>query len=166
MGKIRNATRLATAALGIAVLSAGSLAAQEVDIDKAKSLETEAAQLLALQDDWNNAAKLLREAAAYRPEGDAQARQDLFQASRIAYYRGHQRRAVNDLEHLADRALEEGDVLTAAQALADAAWIAHEEGMGGKTLDLSQRAQKLALSPFISDTQRAALQERFTRAVG
>ena len=73
---------------------------------------------------------------------------------------------VSDLESLADRALSEGDVLTAAQALADAAWIANEEGMGGKTLTLSERARKLAMSPLISDEQREALEERFVGAAG
>ena len=161
MGIVKTTARLATVTLGIGVLATGALAAQEVDLDKAEALEAKAAELLNVQDDWNSAAKLLREAASHRPDGDAQARQDLYQASRIAYYRGQERRAVNDLEHLADRALEEGDVLTAAHALADAAWIAHEEGMGTKTLDLSERAQKLALSPLITETQRATLQERF-----
>lgn len=161
MGLKIAATRLATVTLAAGVLSAGSLAAQDVDLHKASALEAEAAQLLEFQDDWSKAANLLREAAAYRPEGDAQARQDLFQASRLAYYRGHERRALNDLEDLAQRSLEEGDVLTAAQALADAAWIANEEGMGGKTIDLAARARKLALSPLITEAQRAALQDRF-----
>ena len=168
MGFLNAASRLATVTLSVGVLSAGALAAQEVDLNKAKALETEAAQLMDANDpgSWSDAASLLREAAAARPEGDAQARQDLFQASRLAYYRGHQTRALYDLEDLADRALDEGDVLTAAQALADAAWIANEEGMGSKTLDLSKRARKLALSPLISDAQRAALQDRFEGTAG
>lgn len=166
MSFLNAATRLATVTLSVGVLTAGSLAAQDVDLNKARSLETEAEQLLQDQDNWRKAAKLLREAAAYRPEGDAQARADLFQASRLAYYRGQETRALYELEDLADRALAEGDVLTAAQALADAAWIANEEGMGGKTIDLSKRAQKLAMSPLISEAQRSALQERFDGTAG
>ncbi len=168
MGFLNATSRLAIVTLCVGGLSAGALAAQDVDLNRAMALESEAAQLMDANDpgSWSDAAKLLRQAAAARPEGDAQARRNLFQASRLAYYRGHETRALNELEDLADRALDEGDVLTAAQALADAAWIANEEGLGGKTLDLSKRAKKLALSPLISDAQRAALQDRFEGNVG
>ena len=154
------ATLFAVGALA-SVLGTADLDAQEVDTRRAAVLEAEADALLADQGGWKKAAELLQDAAELRPEGDAQARKDLFRAARLTYYRGAENRAVNQLEGLADRALAEGDVLTAAQALADAAWIANEAGMDGRTLEFSERVQKLALSPYLTDRDREQLTSRF-----
>lgn len=153
------ATLLGAAALALAPVA---VQAQEVDLQRAEVLEAEAEALIANQAQWSDAAKMLKEAAHLRPEGDAQARKDLFKAARLAYYHGKEGRAVNDLAELADRALAEGDVLTAAQALADAAWIAHEEGMATRTVEYGERARRLALSPHLTQADRASLEQRFS----
>jgi len=146
------------------VLGGGELSAQTQDQEKTKRaeiLEAQATSLLNTQETWDESAQLLREAAALRPEGDAQARKDLFSAARLEYYRGKESRALRQLEGLAERSLQEGDVLTAALALADAAWIANEEGMIERTLTLSERVRKLALSPHLTDDDRESLNGRF-----
>ncbi len=160
MGRV---TKISSAAvLGLAVMaSAQPITAQETSIERATQLEAKAQSLLADMEDWGDAGKLLREAAMARPDGDPQAIQDLRQAAKLAYYTGEEKQAMRQLEALGSRALNEGDVLTAATSFAEAAWIAAHEGEGAKALELSERAQKLSHSPLLAAADRRSIRDRF-----
>jgi hypothetical protein len=144
--------------------SGQQFASVEIDPARAAQLEAEAEELMADQADWKKAEKLLREAAALRPAGDALAVKDLLAAAKLMYYGGRERSAMRQLEDVGQRALTEGNVLTAAHAFADAAWIAKDNGHGTKALELADRAQRLANSPLIDESERQELLERFTGA--
>ena len=102
------------AVLGLAIATmAGSAAAQQavdpqVDQTRAAELEAEAEVLMANRNDWKRAERLLREAASLRPAGDVLAVEDLLAAAKLVYYEGKERRAIRELEHVGQRALEEG----------------------------------------------------------
>ena len=160
MGKVIKLS--GAAVLGLALMAqAGPLSAQSTSIEQAAQLESRAQSLLTEMDEWASAARLYQQAAELRPEGDPKAIEDLLQAAKLTYYTGNEGRAVRALEAAGDRALNEGDVMTAATAFADAAWIAKDEGMGEKALNLVSRAQRLTYSPLLDDSQRRQLQERF-----
>ncbi|MEZ4416536.1 MAG: hypothetical protein R3E10_12385 [Gemmatimonadota bacterium] len=144
-----------------ALAGPGGLSAQDTSIGHAASLEAEAGSLIDQMKAWDDAADLLREAAALRPIGDPVAVQNLVQAAKLSFYTGDEREALNGMEAAGERALNEGDVLTAATAFADAAWIASDEGLGERALKLAARAQRLAFSPLIGNADRVRLRERF-----
>ena len=156
-------------AVGLALaLSAGTLTAQApddtgTDLARAALLEAEAEDLLeGERSGWKKAERLLREASALRPVGDRLAVEDLLAAAKLVYYVGDERRAIRELEAAGQRALDEGNVLTAAHAFADAAWIAKDEGHGTKAIELASRAQRLAHSPLIDTVEREELLGRFS----
>lgn len=154
----------AVAALAVSAAMAGGLSAQSFAASTTEdpaALEAKAEQYLPDRGKWNQAAELYRQAAALRPAGDALAIADLKSAARLAFYRGKDRQAIRDLEKAGQRALDIGDVVAAANAFADAAWIAGKDGNGARAKALMERAQLLALSPLISPTDRAELESRF-----
>jgi len=155
--------RFAVAVLMIAG-SGSSLSAQEpneVDTDEAVRLETKARDLLAETNKWDRAASLFRRAAEYREAGDPEAVRDLLQAARLSYYDGDRRPAVRDLENAGEPALNRGDVIVAANAFADAAWVAGNYGQGDRATALLNRARLLSNSPLIEDADRSHLQTRW-----
>ena len=48
----------------------------------------------------------------------------------------------------------------AARSYLDAAWVAHQEGDGERTLNLAERAERLARSPLLARAERADLMRR------
>ncbi len=147
-----------------AVAVAAPLGAQEggsariADIEK---IEAAAAKQLASDGDWSRAAALFREAAGLRPAGDATAVADLLRAGRIAFYEGRERQAVRDFEAAGERALERGDVIGAADAFTDAAWVARADGRRAEANALLARAQLLANSPLLERGARDRLRARW-----
>ena len=166
--------RISSALLGAVALtlSASAVTAQSVDypdnpsVAEAEQLESEAEAYLGDMSRWGKAAKQFREAAGKRPHGDAKAIEDLMTAGRLSYYTGGVLRALRDLGHAGERALQEGYVRLAARAFADAAWVAHESGAREEVRRYAERAQLLMHSPTIDDEFREELRTRLSVTSG
>lgn len=157
-------TRAIRAGLTVLALAvAAPLAAQngEVSFDEIEKIEASAAKQLAEDGNWNRAASLFRRAAELRPAGDEVAVKDLLRAGRLAFYQGQQRQSVRDFEAAGERALDRGDVIVAANAFADAAWVAEVDGDVVKANELLVRAQLLANSPLLGEHARDLLKTRW-----
>ena len=155
--------RVAAAALLIAASATGATAqiTTEASTDEIATLETDARGYLNDPTAWDRAAGLFRRAAELRPEGDPAATQDLMYAARLSFYEGNERQAIRDFESAGQRALAMGDVLVAANAFADAAWIAQHRGYGERAHALLGRAQLLSNSPLIPEDARVHLRARW-----
>ena len=161
MGGTFGMSRIAAAILLSAAL-ATNLAAQSADTpgQSPAELEQKAESYLADMEKWNRAADLYRQAAGLRLPGDPVAVADLKSAARLEFYQGSERQAVRDLEAAGQLALGMGDVIAAANAFVDAAWIAGNDGDGNIARSLFERAQLLALSPLISTQDRDEIESR------
>ena len=133
----------------------------DAPISRIEAIEIDALGHLANLSAWDRAAKLFRRAAELRPEGDPTATENLIYAARLSFYEGDTRQAVRDFEAAGQRALAMGDVLVAANAFADAAWVAHNRGSGERALGLLSRARLLANSPLIAESERLHLRSRW-----
>lgn len=153
----------------VAVSVATGISAQtptEIDTDEAVRLETKAHGYLATPDHWDRAANLLRRAAEFRSPADGAAVDDLLLAARLSFYEGDERRAVRDFESAGQLALARGDVIVAANAFTDAAWVAGNQGRGDRAQGLLTRAQLLATSPLIEEDERNHLRTRWGGVAG
>jgi hypothetical protein len=127
---------------------------------EATRLEADALSLSESPADLGKAADLFREAAGLRPAGDPVAVRDLIQAARFSFYSGKRDRALKDFAAAAETALRFGDVLAAAESFLDAAWVAQQVLDGTQALRYALRAQELAASPLLNETDRARLMSR------
>jgi hypothetical protein len=120
-------------------------------------LETRAKSLFSSPKRYDEAAKLLLRAAETRSVGDPMRVQDVILASRLTFYRGDETKARALMVRAAEEAAATGDVITAAHAYMDAAFIAREaketEGIG----DLVRKAEMLAHSPLIGQADREGI---------
>jgi len=156
-------TRAAMAATLVAA-SAAAASAQttaNVEVGEIEALEMRAQEHLQEVGDWGRAASLFRRAAELRPSSDPVGVEDLLQAARLSYYHGDKGDAVRDFEAAGQRALALGDVIAAANAFVDGAWVAEENGRGAKALDLVGRARLLVNSPLLPNEIRDDLQNRW-----
>lgn len=163
MSKTTRWTRLVLAAF-VAAASATGLSAQtadEVPVQQIEQLEAEAEGYLEQVGKWDRAASLFRRAAELRSPADPAAVEDLLRAARLSFYDGRALQSVRDFETAGQRALDRGDVLVAANAFADAAWVAGNEGRGQRAHGLLARAQLLSNSPLIREDDRSQLRTRW-----
>lgn len=124
-----------------------------------EALRAEATQRAESRDGFLQASLLFRRAADLRgAHPDAVA--DRLAAARLAWYAGREGDAIHDLDRAAETALEWGDVMTAASAWLDAAWVAWKDGDSEKALDYATRAERLSHSPLIERRERAAILSR------
>lgn len=153
---------VAAAILGMAAFSvpAGATAQDGWSQSRAEGMEAEARSLSDQRHKWDRAAWLYRSAASLRPQGDLVAVEDLQWAGKLAWYTGDAHQALTDLERAAERAMEGGDVFTAANLLIDAAWVATRNDDPEKASELSRRAQIQAASPVLSDEVRRRVTDR------
>jgi ATP/maltotriose-dependent transcriptional regulator MalT len=147
-------------AFGTSALRAQSGSSQEVDVAKAQRYEAAAERVGKTMEFFNEAAKYWEEAASLRPEGDCQAVQDMVNASRLKFYLGDKGKAQSLLQDAGEIAMAYGDVGTAARVFLDAAWIARARGQATVVQNLLTKAQKLAQSPLLEESQRDALLAR------
>lgn len=161
--KTTGSIRAAATALLVAVSATGASAqvTTEATTDEIIALETDARSYLNDLTAWDRAAELFRRAAELRPEGDPVATKDLIYAARLSFYEGSKRRAIRDFEAAGQRAMAMGDVLVAANAFADAAWIAQHHGYGERAHALLGKARLLSNSPLIREDDRVHLQARW-----
>lgn len=149
------------AALLLSALTAGEAWGQSRQANAGPdALEARAQALLDDMDRWDDAADLYRQAAALREPGDPVAVSNLKSAARLEFYQGSEGQAQRDLEEAAQQALAIGDVVAAANAFADAAWIAGGNGKGLQARELARRARLLTHSPLITQADRSEIQGR------
>ena len=141
-----------------------SAPARPDDITRALELEARAWAMRDLMDRYPNAARLYREAADLRPDHDPQKVENLRQASRMSYYSNRPAQASRDAEAAARAALRRGDVVTAADAYVDAAWLAARAGKAARFEHLVEEATLLAGSPLLAEVQREQLLRRLEEA--
>jgi hypothetical protein len=113
--------------------------------------------------DWGElrkAASLREQAAELRTLADPKAVASLYWAARDRYYGDDRLAGRRLMEQSAERAIAIGDVVGAATALTEAAYIAAELRDAERTRTLATRARLLALSPLLTDEQRAQFRAR------
>ena len=133
-----------------------------VSADKADSLHNSAVHF-AQTGRWHEAARLYRESAEFRAVEDPIGFQCLTDAAAVAYAAGDRSAARSDMAHAAERALARGDIKSAAMAYLDAAWIAQEQKKPDRVWEWGHRAELLADSPLLSESDRSAIQRRIER---
>ena len=129
---------------------------------KADSLDAAAAKLVAARR-WRDAARLYRNSAEYRAVEDPVGFQCLTNAAALAYATGDHSAARTDMGSAAERALARGDLRAAALAYLDAAWIAQEQGKPSQVWEYGHRAEVLAASPLLSQSDRRSILQRIER---
>ena len=150
---------VATSATGLSAQVTADATAVEIE-----AIEMDAMARLANLREWDRAAALFRRAAELRPAGDPTAAEDLIYAARLSFYEGNERQSVRDFESAGNRALAMGDLVVAANAFADAAWVAHNRGYNEWALTLINRARLLSNSPLLPDDERMHLRSRWSAA--
>ena len=126
----------------------------------------EAAVKLATVGRYRDAARLYRRSAEFRAAEDPLGSKSLATAGALTYAAGDQSGARTDMARAAERALARGDLRTAAMAYLDAAWIAQEQEKPSQVWEFGHRAEILAASPLLSESDRGAILQRIERAPG
>jgi hypothetical protein len=106
------------------------------------------------------AAGLREQAAELRTLADPKAVASLYWAARDRYYSDDRLAGRRLMEESAERAIGIGDVVGAATALTEAAYISAELKDVERTRRFANRARLLALSPMLTDDQRSQLRAR------
>jgi hypothetical protein len=134
----------------------------ETDVVRARELEARAWSLRDQMNRRGQAGRLLREAAELRPADDPAKVSNLRDASRMSFHAGNFAQAATDAGEAAKAALRQGDVLQAAHAYLDAAWMAVEAGESGRALAFAEEAMILTASPLLDDEDREGIMGRVT----
>lgn len=150
----------AVAGVGAFLMPAAANGQDGWAVSRAEAMEAEAATLSDQKDQWEHAAWLYRSAASLRPTGDVEAVEDLHMAGKLAWYVNDRKQAMEDLEGAAERAMEGGDVFTAANLLVDAAWVASRLGEHQEARRLAAQAETHAGAPVLSDEVRSQVIDR------
>lgn len=132
---------------------------------KAEKLDAEA--LSYEQNDWaqlKKAARLREAAADLRTADDPDGVVSLYWAARDRYYSSDAKGARVLMEQAGERALAMGDVLNAATAFTEAAYICADIRDGERMRTLASRAKLLANSPQLSIEQRSQLLTRLAKS--
>lgn len=151
----------------VAPLSAQSFAmSDERRTNSAMELELEALKLHGDRDQYARAASLYLEAAGLRAPSDPMVVHDYRMAARLFYYDDDGEGARTTMEAAGDAALRMGDVVEAAQAFLDAAWLAMHRNNVAEVERLAERAELLMSSPIVPEEQKAAVLNRIERRTG
>ncbi len=152
------------AVLAATVIGAASAAAQLPgagdEAEEIARLESRAEELLHSTRNYGRVASLFHQAADLRAPADAKGVHDLMMAARLSYYAGRETDAVRYFRNAGERAIAMGDVITAASAFLDGAWVAGKRGRGVQATALLDRARLLSYSPLIESADKALLQSR------
>jgi hypothetical protein len=132
-----------------------------VAVVKADSLHAAAVILSQTMDRWGDAARLHRESAAIRSADDSLGFRCLRAAAQLSYGKGDLLNAQSSMTEAAAQAMARGDIVRAAHAYADAAWLANEQHRSSEVWTLARQAEVLAGSPLLSGEQRADILKRF-----
>lgn len=125
-----------------------------VALSEADELHLEAAALYETPERWAEAARLHEQAARKLAPNDARTFLAYDRAARLYFYAGEYTNARSNMERAANVAVATGDVVTAAHAYIDAAFITLWEGRSGKQDDLTRRAALLSESGLVEGAER------------
>ncbi len=134
--KINLLAALAAAVIPVSALAQSNTQKADELVQRAQALQNDPAAYVA-------AANLYQRSAGLRSAGDARAVDALLMAGRLYNYAGEWPHALAAMEAGAAQALKDGDALTAANAYADAAYIAAERH-DVRTVELAQKVLKIA----------------------
>jgi hypothetical protein len=160
---------VAIAAAAWTVLTVGAFAQTPqsgASLDAARAVEVERNAEIASRERgrWWEAASLFREASRLRAENDPIALGDLRMAGSIYAALGQFERAKRTMLALADRAVEFGEVATAAHALMDAAHVAVELNDANAARSSYARVQRLAMSSHLTSEEQRSITARLEGA--
>jgi hypothetical protein len=130
------------------------------------TLEVEALKLHDSPDQYLRAADLYIEAAMLRRPADPLVVHNHRMAARLLFYAGDGVRAQITMEAAGQAALRTGDVVEAAQAFLDAAWLALRRNNVDEMTRLAESAELLMESPLVPEDQRQAVLGRIERRQG
>lgn len=163
-------TALMTGAVAALTLTTpGAVAAQDRPMFELPALEVEAlrdeahARAEALYEApgrWNEAGELHETAAERLPDNDAAQYFGFRQAAILYAHADAPARARRAMAKAASVAEATGDVIVAAHAWVDAAFLAIDEGYPGKRREFVRRAGNLAQSELLSDEERREILNR------
>ncbi len=114
--------------------------------------------------EWEEAAKLYRDAAEGMPKNDPNSYLTYDQSARLYFYAGEFGDARNMMEHAAGVAEATGDMVSAAYRHVDAAFIAVWEGYPGKRREHVDAAEQYAVD-YEFEAEDAEKIEALTRGV-
>lgn len=157
---------LETAALTLALAASASAQAIAPAVDpkdqQADQMHARALAMHANPDRLQEAARLHRFEAKLRKEGDKRAFDCLSLASYLLIYSGRLKDARYVMEQAAQEATKRGDVLQAAQAYVEAAFIAEKQKKYSDVIKLADRARELSRAPGMTVAQRDAILNRLS----
>ena len=153
---------LALLPLAVAAQDNGSIASSDDEqrLSQAEELYSQASTLAQTRCQWARAARLYKESAALRPVGDPLVFESRMSAARILHHLGKTNDAMRTLIKAGDQAHEAGQVMNAAQAYLDVAWMAKKDGQGAQALEFAERGRLLASSPHITLADRTSILSR------
>jgi hypothetical protein len=132
-----------------------------ITVAKADSLHAAAIALARTMDRWGDAARLHQQSAALRAADDSMGYLCFWKAAHLSYSKNDLTSARSSMAQAAAQALARGDVVKAADAYADAAWLAFQQHNPSEVRKLGRQAEVLAGSPLLSREQRATILNRF-----
>ncbi|HEU4565003.1 MAG TPA: hypothetical protein VFS05_10160 [Gemmatimonadaceae bacterium] len=157
----------ATALAALAAFGAPDRAVAQVDTivitehaSKATKMEQQAEALRSHPRRWYEAARLYVRAAGLRGGSDPRATKDLQQAAHLYFALNELDSASTAMRRAGDAAMARGDVVLAADAYLNAAWVAGRDGDAPAMHDFLDRARALASSPLLTSDQRRSILER------
>lgn len=147
----------AIAALPMVVSAQASLLPIKVTEKQSRAAELDRTAASYEDSDWSkirSAAKLREEAANLREDSDVLKSASLYWAARDNYYSEKTSKARDLMVRSAQHALDVGDVIAAATAFTDAAYISADLKDVANTKLYATKARMLANSPMLSQTQK------------
>ena len=163
---MRKGTILGGAVAFTALVAANAAVAQERPTYELPAIEVEVLQtdlhqqaidLYEIPERWGEAADLHREAAENLPKNDAGQFFGYSRAALLYFYAGELPEARRSMEDAAEVAEATGDVLTAAHAYVDAAFIAIAEDYDGKQREFVADAEEVAASELLTEAERESV---------
>jgi hypothetical protein len=127
---------------------------------KADRMEAKAASYYSNPKRWADAARLFERSASLRAPTDVRAAKGYERAAHVYFAMRDMESSRSAMLRAADRAQTVGDVLGAADAYLDAAWLSGQLGDSRAMEDMTVRARALASSPLITAEQRGQILER------
>jgi hypothetical protein len=154
---------LAIAALPMVASAQASLLPIKVTEKQSRAAELDRTAASYEDGDWSKirtAAKLREEAADLREDSDVLKSASLYWAARDNYYSEKTAKARDLMVRSARQALDVGDVIAAASAFTDAAYISADLKDVASTKLYATKARMLANSPMLSQTQKSDVLSR------
>ena len=170
---MRKGTILGGAFAVTALVAANMAVAQERPTYELPAIEVEVLQtdlhqqaidLNEIPERWGEAADLHREAAENLPKNDAGQFFGYSRAALLYFYAGELPEARRSMEDAAEVAEATGDLLTAAHAYVDAAFIAIAEDYDGMEREFVADARSVAASEVLTEAERESVEIRIEGA--